>query len=83
MKAAIFCESANTCFFISVNQKVLMKQLKKIGCTVDVANDGLEALAFLEETHYRKKGGRLLSVILMDLEMPNMDGLVSTLHSYV
>jgi CheY-like chemotaxis protein len=56
-----------------------MMQLKKIGCSVEVANDGLEALSFLEETRYRKKGGRLLSVILMDLEMPNMDGLVCTL----
>jgi hypothetical protein len=52
----------------------------KIGCSVDVANDGLEALAYLEETAYRKEGGRPLSVILMDLEMPNMDGLVSTLY---
>jgi CheY-like chemotaxis protein len=58
-----------------VNQKVLMKQLMKFGSSVSVANDGLEALKFLEETHYRKKGGHNLSVILMDLEMPNMDGL--------
>jgi signal transduction histidine kinase/ActR/RegA family two-component response regulator len=58
-----------------VNQKVLVKQLKKFVGSVDVANDGLEALAFLEKTHYRQKGGLSLSVILMDLEMPNMDGL--------
>ncbi|KAF2097032.1 aerobic respiration control sensor protein arcB [Rhizodiscina lignyota] len=58
-----------------INQKVLVKLLKQVGSTVDVANDGVEALALLEETHYRKEGGRRLSVILMDLEMPNMDGL--------
>ncbi|KAK7959013.1 uncharacterized protein PG986_003867 [Apiospora aurea] len=59
-----------------VNQMVLVKQLKKAGIGVDAANDGLEALAFLEQTAYRRGAeGRKLSVILMDLEMPNMDGL--------
>jgi CheY-like chemotaxis protein len=58
-----------------INQKVLVKQLRQVGSTVDVANDGIEALAFLEKTHYRIKGGVDLSIILMDLEMPNMDGL--------
>lgn len=59
-----------------INQKVLVSQLRKVGCTVHVANDGLEALAFLEKTHFlTKHGGLWLSVILMDLEMPNMDGL--------
>ncbi|KAK5653614.1 hypothetical protein OQA88_8643 [Cercophora sp. LCS_1] len=58
-----------------INQKVLVSQLKKRGCVVSVANDGIEALAFLEETRFRKHGGQKLSVILMDLEMPNMDGL--------
>jgi CheY-like chemotaxis protein len=53
---------------------VLVKQLKKQGCEVGVANDGIEALAFLEKTHFRG-GEKNLSVILMDLEMPNMDGL--------
>ena len=58
-----------------INQKVLVKQLKKVGSVVYAASDGIEALAFLEETVYRKEGGHQLSVILMDLEMPNMDGL--------
>jgi CheY-like chemotaxis protein len=58
-----------------VNQKVLMKQLQKVGCTVSVADNGKEALAYLEHTGFRKKEGRKLSVILMDLEMPVMDGL--------
>ncbi|KAK1758090.1 hypothetical protein QBC47DRAFT_373685 [Echria macrotheca] len=58
-----------------INQKVLVNQLKKFGCGVNVANDGIEALAFLEKTHFRQPGGHKLSVILMDLEMPNMDGL--------
>ncbi|KAM0327074.1 hypothetical protein ACHAQA_006199 [Verticillium albo-atrum] len=58
-----------------VNQNVLVKQLKKVGSRVAVANDGIEALAHLQQTHFRKDGGVKLSVILMDLEMPNMDGL--------
>ncbi|KAI1850884.1 hypothetical protein JX266_003549 [Neoarthrinium moseri] len=58
-----------------VNQTVLVKQLKKQGVGVNAANDGIEALAFLDETDFRKVGGKRLSVILMDLEMPNMDGL--------
>ncbi|KAH8682652.1 aerobic respiration control sensor protein arcB [Xylariales sp. PMI_506] len=58
-----------------VNQNVLVKQLKKNGIGVSAANDGLEALEFLRETSFFKLGGRTLSVILMDLEMPNMDGL--------
>ncbi|EHA53305.1 autoinducer 2 sensor kinase/phosphatase luxQ [Pyricularia oryzae 70-15] len=57
-----------------INQKVLASQLRKAGCTVHTANDGLEALEFLETTAFRV-GNVRLSVILMDLEMPNMDGL--------
>jgi PAS domain S-box-containing protein len=67
-----------------INQKVLANQLKKVGCAVHVANDGIEALAFLEKTHFFLAGAssvaggppvQPLSIILMDLEMPNMDGL--------
>jgi len=58
-----------------INQKVLVNQLRKHGCSVSVANDGIECLAFLETTHFLTPGGVYLSVILMDLEMPNMDGL--------
>ncbi|KAJ4258048.1 hypothetical protein NW762_008188 [Fusarium torreyae] len=58
-----------------INQKVLVNQLRKGGCTVSATNDGLEALEFLKKTHFCDKNGSELSVILMDLEMPNMDGL--------
>jgi PAS domain S-box-containing protein len=63
-----------------VNQKVLVNQLKKAGSIVNAANDGYEALAFLEQTHFCKEDGKKLSVILMDLEMPNMDGLTCVHH---
>ena len=58
-----------------INQKVLVNQLRKVGCTVSATNDGVEALEFLKKTHFCKHDGSELSVILMDLEMPNMDGL--------
>ena len=55
---------------------MLVKQLRKPGCTVGVANDGIEALEFLEKTKYRDpENGKELSIILMDLEMPRMNGL--------
>lgn len=58
-----------------VNQKVLVKQLTKAGCTVRAANNGVEALVHLAGTEFQVPAGRKLSVILMDLEMPEMDGL--------
>jgi CheY-like chemotaxis protein len=63
-----------------INQKVLSKQLRNGGCTVHVANHGIEALDFLSRTTFwaDNDGGMELSVILMDLEMPIMDGLTCT-----
>ena len=51
--------------------------------TVHVANHGLEALDFLSKTNFwydsnLHRPGIELSVILMDLEMPIMDGLTCT-----
>lgn len=50
-----------------INQQVLSKQLKRAGCLVEVANHGLEALNTLEK--------KIFDVVLMDLEMPVLDGL--------
>jgi len=61
-----------------VNQKVLSKQLRSAGCVVSVANHGGEALEYLKTSHFWKGQeltGKELSVVLMDLEMPIMDGL--------
>ena len=61
-----------------VNQKVLQKQLKNVGFPTEVANHGGEALEVLKKSKFwsgREQDGEELSVILMDLEMPVMDGL--------
>ena len=65
-----------------VNQKVVAKQLRKAGHIVNVANHGEEALDFIRRSEYwhtvatgDMEKGESLSVILMDLEMPVMDGI--------
>jgi len=61
-----------------VNQKVLSKQLTKAGCIVYIANHGVEALDFIRKSnvwHECQSGGVILDIILMDWEMPIMDGL--------
>ncbi len=65
-----------------VNQRVLQKQLKNMGCIVHVANHGGEALDRLRESWFwaekKEKNVLELSAVLMDLEMPVMDGLTCT-----
>ncbi|KAL8243956.1 hypothetical protein R6Q59_010214 [Mikania micrantha] len=58
-----------------VNQRVLKRQLQKAGSTVFVADNGQRALEFLKTCDFCVEGGQQLSVVLMDLEMPVMDGL--------
>ena len=63
-----------------VNQKVLAKQLTKVGCSIQVANHGGEALERLRTSRYWKgheQDGEDLGLILMDIEMPVMDGLTA------
>ena len=58
-----------------VNQKVLKKQLEKLGWTVSIANHGIEALDYLKRTQYwvptasSNIAGEKLDVVLMDIEM--------------
>jgi PAS domain S-box-containing protein len=53
-----------------VNQKVGVKLLEKIGCTVEVAANGKEAVRAWENGHF--------DVILMDCQMPELDGYKAT-----
>lgn len=66
-----------------INQKVMAQQLRKAGCIVHVANHGADALNFLKTTTFARDCGPNaipLSLILMDQEMPVMDGLTCVRH---
>lgn len=52
------------------NQLVTVKLLEKIGYRADVVSDGTAVLTALQHTHY--------GLILMDCQMPNMDGFEAT-----
>jgi len=54
------------------NQTVAVRQLRKLGYAVDVASHGKEALQLLEQTDD-------YALILMDYQMPEMDGVETTL----
>ena len=53
-----------------VNQMVGIKQLKKLGLEVDIAENGAEALEAWKRNKY--------TLILMDCQMPEMDGYKAT-----
>jgi PAS domain S-box-containing protein len=53
-----------------VNQKVAAALLKKLGCQLEIAGNGAEALNQLAARHF--------DVVLMDCQMPVMDGFEAT-----
>jgi CheY-like chemotaxis protein len=54
----------------AVNQKLALRLLGQMGYQADVAGNGLEAIEALERQRY--------DVVLMDVQMPEMDGLEAT-----
>ena len=54
----------------AVNQKLALRLLERLGYRANVASNGLEALRALEREPY--------DVVLMDVQMPELDGLDAT-----
>ena len=54
------------------NQQVIRELLEVVGLTVDMADGGRRALAMLDQQTY--------DIVLMDLEMPGMDGYETVRH---
>jgi signal transduction histidine kinase/DNA-binding NarL/FixJ family response regulator len=54
------------------NRLVALRLLERLGHQADAAGNGAEAIALLARTHY--------DVVLMDVMMPEMDGLTATRH---
>jgi signal transduction histidine kinase/CheY-like chemotaxis protein/HPt (histidine-containing phosphotransfer) domain-containing protein len=53
-----------------VNQEVILAMVESLGCSVDTAADGVEALEKLSKGEY--------DLVLMDCQMPRMDGYEAT-----
>ena len=56
----------------TINQKVALRMLERLGYRADVAGNGLEVIEAVLQRPY--------DVILMDVQMPEMDGLKATIH---
>ena len=54
----------------AMNRQVVRLQLKRLGCQIDCAKNGREALGRLAETDY--------DLVLMDCQMPEMNGYQAT-----
>ncbi len=55
-----------------INQKVALRMLERLGYRTDVAANGLEVIEAVLQ--------RPFDVILMDVQMPEMDGVKATIH---
>lgn len=53
-----------------INQLIAVEMIKTTGVKLDVAENGIEALQLVEQHHYQ--------LILMDIQMPEMDGVEAT-----
>ena len=52
------------------NQKIASLTLEKLGYQADIAHNGLEAIRMVEQENY--------DLVLMDVHMPEIDGLTAT-----
>ncbi|WP_412478154.1 response regulator [Azonexus sp. IMCC34839] len=55
-----------------INREVALELLHAVGLAVDSAEDGIEAIEKARQHHY--------DLVLMDMQMPNLDGVSATRH---
>ena len=58
-----------------VNQQLTVRMLEKVGCVGTVAEDGAVAIKLIGERHGTPEA---FDIVLMDMQMPNVDGLQAT-----
>ena len=56
----------------NINREVALRMLEQAGCEVQIAEDGRQAITMVAAQHF--------DVVLMDCQMPEMDGLEATAH---
>ncbi len=54
----------------AINQQIASELLRDLGCRVDIADDGAQALHKVQQTRY--------DLVFMDMQMPVMDGIAAT-----
>lgn len=54
----------------AINQEIMQDMLELMDCTVDIAENGKQALVMQAKTPY--------DLIIMDVQMPEMDGYMTT-----
>ena len=57
---------------VEINQEIARAVLESVGHNVDIASDGLEAVTAVQTASY--------DLVLMDVQMPGMDGMTATQH---
>lgn len=58
-----------------INQQLTLAMLKKVGCSATVVEDGAQAIAAIAQHHGTDEA---FDIVLMDMQMPNLDGLEAT-----
>jgi CheY-like chemotaxis protein/HPt (histidine-containing phosphotransfer) domain-containing protein len=61
----------------AVNQKVAQQFLKRLGCEVAIADNGAEGVRSYQQA---VEENNAFAIVLMDLQMPIMDGFTATRH---
>ncbi|KAA8911455.1 hypothetical protein FN846DRAFT_774039 [Sphaerosporella brunnea] len=64
-----------------INQRVLKRQLESLGCTVWTANNGREAVEFIEKSSLNRRASARahdIEICFMDCEMPVMNGIAAS-----